>query len=219
MIEFRSAHVSNRLEATSLRLTEQRIGVIGANGSGKSTLARLINGLVEPDGGTVLVNGLDTKRYGPEVRRQVGFLFTDPGAQLVMPTVAEDVGLSLRRHHRDRTERAHATTAALDLVGVGDLAERSVHELSGGQRQLVALASVLAARPRIVVADEPTTLLDLRNTRLVAHLLFGLEQQLVLVTHDLELVEHCERVLVIDEGRVAFDGTPTEAVAHYRTIA
>ena len=90
--------------------------------------------------------------------------------------------------------------------------------MSGGQRQLLALAGVLATDPSIVVADEPTTLLDLANTRLIADLLFGLEQQLLLVTHDLDLAERCDRALVVDDARVVFDGDPEQAVAHYRSL-
>ncbi len=91
-----------------------------------------------------------------------------------------------------------------------------MHALSGGQKQLLALAGVLATDPAILVADEPTTLLDLRNTRLIADRLFALSQQLILVTHDLDLALRCDRALVIDDARVAFDGHPADAVAFYR---
>lgn len=219
MIEFDQAAVPARLEPTTLTLTERHIGVIGLNGSGKSTLARLINGLVEPTSGRVLVDGLDTTKDGPKVRRKVGFLFTDPSAQLVMPTVIEDITLSLRNHHKNKHERREAALATLERFGQTDLAERSVHQLSGGQRQLVALASVLATEPDILIADEPTTLLDIRNARLVGDLLLSLEQQLVLVTHDLGLAVRCERVLVVNEGAVQFDGDPFEAVRFYRANA
>ena len=207
------------LQATSLVLTEQRVALIGGNGSGKSTLARLVNGLVAPTTGSVLVDGLDVAREGAAVRRRVGFVFTDPAAQLVMPTVVEDVALSLRRTHRDKTARRAAAIAVLDRHGLADLADRSVHTLSGGQRQLLALAGVLATDPEVLVADEPTTLLDLRNTRMVADLLFGLPQQLLLVTHDLELAERCERGIIVDDGAVRYDGPAPAAVAHYRALA
>lgn len=218
MIEFVGAAVEGRLEPTSLTLTERRIGVIGANGSGKSTLARLINGLVEPSSGEVRVEGRNTARDGKEVRRRVGFVFTDPGAQLVMPTVAEDVALSLRRLHRDKSARAAAAVEVLSRFGLADLADRSVHALSGGQRQMLAIATVLATEPDILVADEPTTLLDLGNTRRVADVLFGLSQQLILVTHDLDLAERCDRVLVVDSAAVVFDGPAPDSVAHYRAL-
>ncbi len=216
MIEFDQAVVANRLHPTTLALGEQRVGVIGPNGSGKSTLVRLINGLIEPDSGRVLVNGLDSQRQGRQVRQSVGFLFTDPGAQLVMPTVIEDISLSLRNTHAKRTERRAAALAILDRFGLKDLAERSVYQLSGGQRQLVALASVLATDPQVLIADEPTTLLDLKNSRLVGDLLFSLEQQVILVTHDLDLAARCDRVLVVSDGRIDFDGEPQLAVDHYR---
>jgi len=205
------------LGPTTLTLTEQRIALVGANGSGKSTLARLLNGLVEPSTGRVVVDGLDVARDGAAVRRRVAFCFTDPAAQLVMPTVAEDVALSLRRQHPDRRERRTAALAVLVRYGLAELADRSVHTLSGGQRQLLALAGVLATGPDVLVADEPTTLLDLRNTREVADLLFALPQQLVLVTHDLALAERCERALLVETGRVVADGSPAEVVATYRS--
>lgn len=197
-------------------MTDHRIALIGSNGSGKSTFARLINGLVEPSAGHVTVNGLDTGREGGAVRRQVGFVFTNPDAQLVMPTCLEDIALSLRRTVKDKRERLARAQAILDELGLGDKTDAPVHALSGGQKQMLALAGVLAAGPEILVADEPTTLLDLRNTRLVGDQLFALSQQLILVTHDLDLALRCERALVIDEARVAFDGAPADAVAYYR---
>lgn len=203
------------LRPTTLELTEQRIGVIGANGSGKSTLARMVNGLVEATTGRVLVDGVDVARDGAAVRRRVGFVFTDPAAQLVMPTCVEDVELSLRRHEKRAGRRHEKALAVLQRYGLGEHADVSVHALSGGQKQLLALAGVLAVEPAIVVADEPTTLLDLANTRRIADLLLGLEQQLLLVTHDLELARRCDRVLVVGDAAVAFDGPADAAVDHY----
>jgi biotin transport system ATP-binding protein len=204
------------LRDVTASLTQHRVALIGGNGSGKSTMARLVNGLVSPSSGTVTVDGLDVASDGPAVRRRVGFVFTQPAAQLVMPTVAEDVALSLRRLVKDKDERQRRVTDVLGAYGLAHLADTSVHALSGGQQQLLALAGVLATEPSIVVADEPTTLLDLRNSAVVADRLFSLEQQLVLVTHDLDLALRCERVLVVEGGRIAADGEPAEAVAWYR---
>ena len=257
MIELREAEVVapspegdiTILHPTSLALSEHRISIVGGNGSGKSTLARLLNGLIEPSAGRVLVSPavpadgerenrgdarsptgsgggaergsaspaqLDTRRDGPAVRRAVGFVFTDPAAQLIMPTVLEDVALSLRRSHRDRRERTAAALSALERFGLAHLAERSVHTLSGGQKQMLAIATVLATGPAVLVADEPTTLLDLRNSRLVGELLMSLPQQVIVVTHDLELAARADRTIVVEAGRVAFDGDPAAAIAHYR---
>ena len=206
------------LDAVQLQLTERRIGVIGANGSGKSTLLRLINGLVQPSAGTVAVDGSDTVRAVRAVRRNVGFVFTDPLSQLVMPTGREDVELSLRRSVRNGAERRRLAEAALDRLGLLRLADQSIYELSGGERQLLALAAVLAVDPAVLVLDEPSTLLDLRNRELLRRTLAGLDQQIIMSTHDLDLALEMDRVLVIESGRVAFDGAPGEAVAAYRAL-
>lgn len=206
------------LAPTTLTLAEQRVAIIGANGSGKSTLARLVNGLVRPSSGRVTVDGRDVVREGAAVRRMVGFCFTDPAAQLVMPTCVEDVELSLRRTVSGSSARRERAMSVLAANGLEEHAHDSVHSLSGGQRQLLALAGVLATEPTVVVADEPTTLLDRANTRRVADALLGLSQQLVLVTHDLDLAARCERVVVIDDARVVADGAPDESIAHYTRL-
>ncbi|MDN4473090.1 energy-coupling factor ABC transporter ATP-binding protein [Demequina zhanjiangensis] len=206
------------LEPTTLTLSERHISVIGANGSGKSTLARLINGLVMPTEGTVTVEGKTTRKHGREVRRMVGFLFTDPSAQLIMPTAAEDVMLSLRRTVKGKDARMRAALEALESLGLADRADVAVSALSGGQRQLLALAGVLAVAPKIIVADEPTTLLDLKWRGHVGALLRSLPVQLIEVTHDLDSAMRAERTLVIDSGKVVFDGAPGDAVQFYRDL-
>lgn len=206
------------LDDVSLDLVEHRIGVIGANGSGKSTFARLLNGLVLPDTGSVTVGGHDTAKEGSAVRRAVGFVFTNPDAQIVMPTVAEDVALSLRRSNLGAEEKAARVASTLARVGLSGFDDRPAHLLSGGEKQLLALASVLVAEPEVLVCDEPTTLLDLRNTRRVMDILLGLPQRLVMVTHHLDTLNAFERVLVFEHGRVAADGPPGTAVAAYRAL-
>ena len=205
------------LDDVNLRLDEPRVGVIGANGSGKSTLLRLVNGLVQPTTGTVAVDGDDTERAVRKVRRNVGFVFTDPLSQLVMPTGREDVELSLRRSVKNGAERRSRAEAALARLGLLTLADQSIYELSGGERQLMPLAAVLAIDPKVLVLDEPSTLLDLRNRELLRRTLAGLDQQIIMSTHDLDLALEMDRVLVIEQGRVAFDGAPADAVAAYRS--
>lgn len=209
------SHARTILEPVSAVLTERRIAVIGANGSGKSTLARLVNGLRAPTTGRVRTLGMDVARDGARVRARVGFLFTDPDAQLVMPTAGEDVALSLRRSVPDAGERLDQARAVLAEFGLARHVDAPVHSLSGGQKQLLALAGVLATGPEVLVCDEPTTLLDLRWRRVVDELLDALDAQVLLVTHDLAAAERADRVLVVDEGRLAFDGDPTAAVATY----
>ena len=207
------------LGPVDLVLTESRVTVIGANGSGKSTLLRLLNGLVTPTSGTVTVDALDTVRHGARVRRRVAFAFTDPISQLVMPTGREDVELSLRRLHRSRTDRRAAAERVLERFGLAHLADQSVYDLSGGERQLMALAVVLATEPGLLVLDEPTTLLDRRNTLRLRSLLASLPQSVVLATHDLDLALHADRTLVVDEGRIVFDGEPGTAVERYLALS
>ncbi len=206
------------LTEVNLQLSQRRIAVIGANGSGKSTLLRLINGLVVPTSGRVLVDGIDVGANPRKVRSQVGFIFTDPLSQLVMPTPAEDVELSLRRSVPDRNARRDTALALLAERGLDSLADQSIYDLSGGERQLVALTSVLAVRPSVLVADEPTTLLDLRNRQLIRRVLGELPQQVILATHDLEIAQDADRAVVVDAGRIVFDGSAPEAVALYREM-
>lgn len=204
------------LHDINLELAEQRIALIGANGSGKSTLARMLNGLLLPEQGEVFVNHIDVRRKPVEARRQVGFIFSDADSQIIMPTVAEDVALGLRRFNYTAQRAQEEVTAVLTRYGLHHHAEHSAHLLSGGQKQMLALASVLATRPKVLICDEPTTLLDLHNVELFVETIRGLEQQVILLTHQLEIIEDFDRVLVIDEGRVYFDGAPLEAIARYQ---
>lgn len=218
------------LSDVDLRLPERRVAFVGANGSGKSTLARTINGLVRPARGRVLVNGLDPAREGRAVRKRVGFLFTDPDSQIVMPTAGEDVAFSLRQRggHQQggrrgerpsRKERERLAAEALAEHGLAGYEQHPAHQLSGGQKQLLALCSMLVLRPEVLVCDEPTTLLDLRNKRRFVERLGRLEQQVVLVTHDLDLLDGFDRVVVLDDGRVVADDVPHRALPRYRELA
>lgn len=203
------------LTGVSLTLTERRVGVIGANGSGKSTFARLLNGLVVPSEGTVLVDGLDTRTQGREVRRRVGFVFQDPDAQIVHPTVAEDVAYGLENQGVPAAERASRVAEVLERYGLAGHADHPAHLLSGGQKQLLAIAGVLVMHPQRIVFDEPTTLLDLANTRRVSRVIDELGQDVVVVTHHLDLLGQFDRVLVFEDGRVVADGSPGETVPWY----
>jgi len=206
------------LRGVDLRFSERRVGIIGSNGSGKSTLARMINGLLKPTSGTVTVDGVDAARKGAQVRRKVGFVFTDPDTQIVMPTVSEDLAFSLRRSGLSKQEIAGRVEEILVRFRLDQHADHPAHLLSGGQKQLLAIGAVLIRRPEVIIADEPTTLLDLRNARVVSEALDSMDQQVIVVTHQLALLESFERVIVIDDGLVAFDGSPDDAVPAYRQL-
>ncbi|PPK96158.1 biotin transport system ATP-binding protein [Kineococcus xinjiangensis] len=220
MIRLRDVHLRlgerDVLRGVDADLGEQRIGVVGANGSGKSSLARLLNGLLVPTRGSVTVDGLDTARDGAKVRRRVGFVFSDPDAQIVMPTVAEDVAFSLRRQKLAREQVQARVAQVLGRFGLAAHADHPAHLLSGGQKQLLALAAILVTEPGVLVLDEPTTLLDLRNTRRIADLVSALPLQVVHVTHHLDLLAGYDRVLVVDDGRIAADDSPAAALEFYR---
>lgn len=203
------------LEDLTLELSEPRIGLIGANGSGKSTLARLLNGLVLPSEGTVRVDGLDTAEEARAIRKRVGFVFQNPDNQIVLPIVREDLAFGLKNTGVPRREIPERVERQLEHFGIAHLADRPSHALSGGEKQLVALAAVLVMRPELVVLDEPTTLLDLRNRNVIRAAVAALPQQAVVVTHDLDLLTGYDRVLVLDEGRVVHDGKPQIAVPWY----
>lgn len=205
------------LDDVSIDLDAHRIGVIGANGSGKSTFARLLDGLVRPTRGTVRVHDLDVVRDERALRRAVGFVFTNPDAQILMPTVEEDVRFSLRGSGLSRAEIDARVAAVLTEYGLADRASAPAASLSGGQKQLLALAATIVRAPSLVVADEPTTLLDLGNARLVGDLLIErLPMQVVVVTHDLDLAERCDVVLRFEGGRLIEAGEPAAVIAHYR---
>jgi biotin transport system ATP-binding protein len=204
------------LTGISRVLSEQRVALLGLNGSGKSTLARLVNGLVRPSAGRVLVDGLDVAGELDAVRRRVGYVFQNPANQIVFPIVEEDVAFGLRNLGLGRQEATRRAREALAAGGIEDLAARAAETLSGGELQLVALIGVLVMEPRIVVLDEPTTMLDLRNRNRIIARIEALSQRVVLVTHDLDLAAACERALVLDEGRVVADDEARAACVWYR---
>lgn len=207
------------LREVSTELDARTVAVIGENGSGKSTFARLLGGLVKRTSGSLSVLGVDPDRQAAELRRRVAVVFSNPDAQIIMPTVAEDVAFSLRGEKLPRTERDARVDAALARFGLEELAARSSHDLSGGQKQLLALCGAFVRRPELVIADEPTAYLDARNARRVAdHLFEETGHRLVLVTHDLALAARCDAAVLFDAGRIAAVGDPAAVIAEYETL-
>ncbi|MCY1082892.1 energy-coupling factor ABC transporter ATP-binding protein [Archangium lansingense] len=212
-----SHHFGERpvLAGLELTLTERRIAVVGGNGSGKSTFARLLNGLLVPERGQVLVEGLDTRKDARAIRRKVGFVFQNPDNQIVLPTVEEDLAFGLKNLKLPSADIAARVTAVLRRYGLEDFRHHPAHLLSGGQKQLLALSSVLVMEPRYIVFDEPTTLLDLRNKRRFAQAIHELPQTAIVVSHDLDLLRDFDRVLVFEAGRVVVDDVPAVALDAY----
>lgn len=203
------------LREVSLTLDERRIAIVGANGSGKSSFARLLNGLVEPSRGRVLVDGKDTRKDGKAIRRRVGFVFQNPDNQIVFPVVEEDLAFGMKNLGFAKEEIARKTAEILARYDMSDLRQHPAHLLSGGQKQLLAIAGVLVMQPDYIVMDEPTTLLDLRNKRRVTQAIEALEQNVILVSHDLDMLRSFDRVIVFDDGQVIADDRPDRAIPAY----
>ena len=206
------------LSGITAHLTEHRVGLIGRNGSGKSTILRLAGALDYVSEGAVTIEGIDPRDDLKAVRPLVGYLFQNPETQLVLPTVAEDVALGLTRGKR-KPEHERKVTEVLERLGIANLADRFTHQLSGGEQQLVALAGSLVRHPKILLLDEPTTHLDLAFTGRMRAAIDELDQQAIIASHDLDLIAGCDRVLVIENGQVDFDGAAEPAIARYLEIA
>jgi cobalt/nickel transport system ATP-binding protein len=199
----------------------ERVALLGPNGAGKTTLILHLNGILTPTAGTVSVSGLPVVRdHLLEVRRRVGIVFQDPDDQLFMPTVRDDVAfgpanLGLRGPALD----ARVATA-LASVGMSDVADRPPHHLSFGQRRRVAVATVLAMEPQILVLDEPSSNLDPASRRELAEILLGLPVTLLMVTHDLPYAAQlCERSLVLSGGRIVADRATREVLGDTALMA
>ncbi|KRF17674.1 cobalt ABC transporter ATP-binding protein [Nocardioides sp. Soil797] len=186
----------------------ERVALLGPNGAGKTTLVLHLNGILSAGAGSVSVSGLPVeKRNLKEIRRRVGIVFQDPDDQLFMPTVRQDVGfgpanLGVRGAALDRV-----VMEALERVGMADFVDRPPHHLSFGQRRRVAVATVLAMEPEILVLDEPSSNLDPASRRELADILRSLDVTVLMVTHDLPYaLELCSRSVVLQDGVVAADG-------------
>ena len=199
----------------------ERIAVLGPNGAGKSTLCLHLNGILRPTSGEVLIAGTPVDDASmAEVRRRVGVVFQDPDDMLFMPTVEQDVAFGPANLGLDRATIEQRVAEALDMVGMSDVRGRPPHHLSFGQRKRVAAAAVLAMRPDVLVLDEPSSNLDPRSRREFAAILEGVDQTLVMVTHDLPYAwQLCDRAVIVDHGVIAADGPIDEILADAALLA
>ncbi|MFD7440989.1 energy-coupling factor ABC transporter ATP-binding protein [Streptomyces sp. NPDC059909] len=186
----------------------ERVALLGPNGAGKTTLVLHLNGILTGGAGTVTVAGLPVgKQHMAEIRRKVGIVFQDPDDQLFMPTVREDVAFGPASAGLRGAELEERVTTALRRVGMAEYAERPPHHLSFGQRRRVAVATVLAMEPEILVLDEPSSNLDPASRRELADILRSLDVTVLMVTHDLPYaLELCPRSVILSEGVIAADG-------------
>lgn len=209
-VHYRYPNGYEALCGVSFRITHgEKVALVGANGAGKSTLLLHTNGLLMPSqGGVVLGRIALTRRTLPLVRQSVGLVFQDSDNQLFMPTVEEDVAFGPANMRLEPEEIRRRVTEALDAVGALDLREASPFRLSGGQKKRVAIATVLAMEPSVLVMDEPTSNLDPRARRQIIDLIRRFSHTTLVATHDMEMVlDLCDRTIVMKEGRIVADGS------------
>jgi cobalt/nickel transport system ATP-binding protein len=199
----------------------ERVALLGPNGAGKTTLVLHLNGILLPAAGSVAVSGLPVDRsHLAEVRRRVGIVFQDPDDQLFSPTVRDDVAFGPRNLGLRGEALERRVQEALEQVGMGDYADRPPHHLSFGQRRRVAVATVLAMEPEILVLDEPSSNLDPASRRELADILRRLEVTVLMVTHDLPYaLELCPRSVVLSDGVVVADGRTGDLLADHALMA
>ena len=191
------------------------VGIIGPNGCGKSTLIRHFNALLQPDRGSVEVDGLDAGDPSDlaEIRLRVGMVFQNPDNQIVGMTVEEDVSFGPGNLNLAPAQIRNRVEEALAVVGLQEYAHRSSRALSEGQKQLLAIAGVLAMEPRYIVLDEPTSSLDLTARRRLLEVLHKLHRRgiaIIHVTHHVDEIVGADRIIVLDQGKIALDGRPDE---------
>ena len=213
------------LKGVSLEVPQgQFLAVLGHNGSGKSTLAKHFNAILLPEGGTVYIQGMDTRDEQRlyDIRQTVGMVFQNPDNQIVATIVEEDVAFALENLGVPPAEIRERVDDALKAVGMYDYREHAPHQLSGGQKQRVAIAGIIAMRPQCIVLDEPTAMLDPRGRREVLRTIRELNRQygitVVLITHYMDEAAKSDRVVVMDDGKIILDGTPKYVFSHVQLL-
>ena len=218
MIEFRNVNFAYEKERPVLRDLSFRIadgeavGLIGANGAGKSTVMKLLLGLLFPASGEILVDGVAVgKKSLPEIRRKLGFVLQNSDNQMFMPTVYEDMIFAPLNYGLSREEAEKKVDAALEKLGMQELKHRHNHKISGGEKRMAAIATILAMEPEAVLMDEPSSALDPCNRRRVINIIRELKQTKLITSHDLDMIlDTCRRVILLDRGQIAADGPAAE---------
>ena len=195
------------LDQINLNISEHRIGIIGVNGSGKSTLARLISGLIAPTSGSIRLNKIDVFKDRKAALKTVGIIFQNPDHQIIFPTCVEEISFGLIQQGMTRIEAEKKSKQLLLKFDKSNWSDELAHNLSQGQRHFLCLISVLAMEPDVIILDEPYSGLDLPTSIKLKNTIKKLNQQIVMITHDREILEDFERILWIDNGKIVRDGS------------
>ena len=225
MIEFQNvsfAYEKDRpvLRELSFRIGDgEAVGLIGANGAGKSTVMKLLLGLIAPTEGSILVDGIRVEKKSlPEIRRKLGFVLQNSDNQMFMPTVYEDMIFAPLNYGLSREEAERRVDAVLEKLGLQELKHRHNHRISGGEKRMAAIATILAMEPEAVLMDEPSSALDPCNRRLVINTIRELTQTKLLTSHDLDMIlDTCERVILLSGGRIVADG-PADVILRDKAL-
>ena len=191
---------------------DENVGLIGANGVGKSTFLKLLTGLLPMQEGRLRIAGLEMKKENlQQIRAEIGYVFQDSDSQLFMSTVYEDVAFAPRNYGKSEEETRNLVMEALGQVHMEDRKERQIYRLSGGEKKLVSIATILAMGSKLMLLDEPSVALDPRNRRNLIRILNELPGAKMIASHDLDFVyDTCKRVILLSEGKIAADGRAKE---------
>ncbi len=220
-VSFRYPDGHQALEDISFLLGHgESVGVVGANGAGKSTLLSLLTGIQFPQAGSVRVGDLPVnKNTLSEIRRSVGLVFQEPDDQLFMTSVYDDVAFGPRNYKLDEAEVEKRVIEALEEVGIPHLKDRPPYKLSGGEKKLAAIASVISMKPDILIMDEPTASLDPKARRKIMNILNGFSHTKIITSHDLDMImDMCSRTIVLKKGKIAADGNTAEILSDERLM-
>lgn len=204
------------LRGLCLQAGERRIGIVGRNGSGKSTLARLLAGLIMPTSGSIMVDGVDVGKDRKAALATVGIIFQNSDHQIIFPTVEEELAFGLLQQGHSKSETADRVLSILAGFDKAHWAKKAVHQLSQGQKRLVCLMAVLAMGPKVILLDEPLAGLDIPTQMQLARYLENVDAMLVHISHEPAHLQHCERIVWLEDGAVEMDGPCAQVLGAFQ---
>lgn len=197
----------------------ENVGLIGANGAGKSTIMKILLGLLSYEGNVTVESIPVVKKNYPEIRRKLGFVLQDSDNQMFMPTVYEDMMFAPMNYGLTREEAEKRVDHILEKLGLMELKYRYNHKISGGEKRMAAIATILAMEPKVILMDEPSTALDPMNRRTLIHTINQLPHAKIIASHDLDMIlETCSRVILLNHGEIVADGETKEILTNQELL-
>ena len=208
------------IENLSLHIKEgESVGLIGANGTGKSTFLKMLTGLVGHEG-SIKICGIEVEKKNlAQIRKDLGFVFQDSDNQLFMPTVYDDIAFAPRNYGMSKEDVEASVDEALERIGITDLKYKENYKMSGGEKRMAAIATILAMKPRIIMMDEPSITLDPYNRRRLIHVLNDMPETKLIASHDLDMIlDACNRVILMKDGKIYMDGLAEEVLTNQKLL-